>query len=41
MAENIDKKKALETKIAFALKDNNFTLAKGLCEDLEALIKLF
>nr|WP_302598559.1 ATP-binding cassette domain-containing protein [uncultured Cellulosilyticum sp.] len=35
------KKKALETKIAFALKDNNFTLAKGLCEDLEALIKLF
>lgn len=35
------KKHALEMRIALALKDNNFTTAKGLCEDLEALIKLF
>lgn len=34
------KKKAVETKIALALKDNDFTLAKGLSEELEALIKL-
>lgn len=35
------KKKALETKVALALKDNDFTSAKVFCEDLEALIKLF
>lgn len=35
------KKKALETKVALALKDNDFERAKVLCEDLEALIKLF
>ena len=34
------KKKAVETKIALALKDNNFELAKDLSEELEALIKL-
>ncbi len=34
------KKKALETKIEFALMDNNFGTAKVLCEELEALIKL-
>ncbi len=34
------KKKLVETKIAFALKDNNFTLAKSLCDELESLIKL-
>lgn len=33
------KKKAVETKIELALKDNNFTLAKTLCEELEGLIK--
>ena len=33
------KKKELEIKIAKALKDNNFTLAKTLFEDLEPLIK--
>ncbi|WP_330377538.1 hypothetical protein [Cellulosilyticum ruminicola] len=32
------KKKALEIKVATALKNNDFTLAKGLCEDLEKLI---
>lgn len=36
-----DKKKSLEIKIEFALKDNNFELAKVLCEELENLIKLF
>lgn len=35
------KKKALETKVALALKDNDFIRAKILCDDLEALIKLF
>lgn len=35
------KKKSVETKIALALKDNNFMLAKVLCEELESLIKLF
>ena len=35
------KKKSVEMKIELALKDNNFTLAKVLCEELEALIKLF
>lgn len=35
------KKKALETKIALALKANDFVQAKVLCEDLEALIQLF
>ena len=34
------KKKSVETKIALALKDNDFELAKVLCEELEALIKL-
>ncbi|SMB80712.1 ATP-binding cassette, subfamily F, member 3 [Desulfonispora thiosulfatigenes DSM 11270] len=34
------KKKAVETKIALALKDNNFMLAKILSEELESLIKL-
>ncbi|OLS01898.1 ATP-binding cassette domain-containing protein [Tissierella creatinophila] len=34
------KKKSLEIKIALSLKDNNFELAKVLCEDLESLIKL-
>lgn len=34
------KKKVLETKIELALKANDFALAKSLCEDLEALIKL-
>lgn len=34
------KKKAVETKIALALKDTNFTLAKVLSEELEKLIKL-
>lgn len=32
------KKKALEIKVATALKNNDFTSAKGLCEDLEKLI---
>lgn len=35
------KKKSVETKIALALKDNDFNTAKVLCEELEALIKLF
>lgn len=35
-----EKKKVVETKIALALKDTNFTLAKALSEELEALIKL-
>lgn len=34
------KKKEVELKIARALKDNNFTLAKTLFEELEPLIKL-
>ncbi|ABX41321.1 ABC-F family ATP-binding cassette domain-containing protein [Lachnoclostridium phytofermentans] len=34
------KKKEVETKIALALKDTNFVLAKALSEELEALIKL-
>lgn len=34
------KKNSIETKIAFALKDNDFTLAKALCDELEPLIKL-
>lgn len=34
------KKKTVETKIALALKDTNFVLAKALSEELEALIKL-
>lgn len=33
------KKKALETKIELSLKDDNFTLAKDLCEELEDIIK--
>jgi ATP-binding cassette subfamily F protein 3 len=34
------KKKAVETKIAFALKDTDFALARVLSEELEELIKL-
>lgn len=34
------KKHALETKIALALKDNEFAIAKRLSEELEAIIKL-
>lgn len=34
------KKKSLETKIAIALQNNDFILAKVLCEELESLIKL-
>lgn len=34
------KKKTVETKIALALQDNDFALAKLLSEDLEKLIKL-
>lgn len=33
-------KKIVETKIESALKDNDFILAKALCEELEKLIKL-
>jgi ATP-binding cassette subfamily F protein 3 len=33
-------KKALETKIELALKANDYTLAKTLCEELEGIIKL-
>jgi ATP-binding cassette subfamily F protein 3 len=33
-------KKLVETKIELALKDNDFTLAKALSEELEKLIKL-
>lgn len=32
-------KKEIETKIAIALRDGDFTLAKGLCEELETIIK--
>ena len=35
------KKKTVESKIALALKNNDFELAKVLCEELESLIKLF
>lgn len=35
------KKKELETRVALALKDNDFELARTLCEELEPLIKLF
>lgn len=34
------KKKSVEMKIELALKDRNFELAKGLVDELEALIKL-
>jgi ATP-binding cassette subfamily F protein 3 len=34
------KKIAVETKIAMALKDTDFALAKELSEELEALIQL-
>ncbi|MCQ2969237.1 MAG: ATP-binding cassette domain-containing protein, partial [Clostridium sp.] len=33
-------KKSLETKIELALKDNDFILAKNLCEELEKQVKL-
>ena len=36
-----EKKNSLETRIALALQDNNFTLAQKLSEELEVLIKLF
>jgi len=36
-----EKRKIAETKIALALHDNNFELAKTLCEELEEMIKLF
>ena len=35
------KKKAVETKIAIALKNTDFELAKTLSQELEALVKLF
>ncbi len=38
--ENEQRKKSAETKIALALKDSNFTLARELSEELEELIKL-
>ncbi|AOZ93768.1 ABC-F family ATP-binding cassette domain-containing protein [Paenibacillus crassostreae] len=38
--ETEQNKKAIETKIELALKDNNFELAKGLLDELEGLIKL-
>lgn len=38
--ENEQKKKEIETKIAFALQDKKFELAKSLVEKLEALIQL-
>jgi ATP-binding cassette subfamily F protein 3 len=34
------KKQLVETKIATALQDNDFILAKSLCEELESLIEL-
>ena len=34
------KKKLIETKIELALKDNDFILAKELCEELEKQVKL-
>jgi len=36
--EREQKKKQLETRIELALKDNDFELAKVICEELEALI---
>lgn len=38
--ENEQKKKEIETKIAIALQDKNFEVAKDLSEKLEALIKV-
>ena len=38
--ENEQKKKEIETKIALALQDKNFELAKDLSENLEELIKV-
>ncbi|MFF2481347.1 ABC-F family ATP-binding cassette domain-containing protein [Paenibacillus sp. NPDC058071] len=38
--ETEQKKKSVETEIELALKDTNFELAKGLVDELEALIKL-
>lgn len=35
------KKRSIETKIELALQDNDFALAKVLCEELESVIKLF
>ena len=35
-----ESKKNIETKIALALRDNDFVLAKVLCKDLENIIKL-
>ena len=35
------KKKSIETKIELALQDNDFILARVLCEELESVIKLF
>ncbi|MGL5150368.1 MAG: ABC-F family ATP-binding cassette domain-containing protein [Clostridium sp.] len=35
-----EKKRVIETKIELALRDNDFILAKSLCEELEPLIKL-
>lgn len=32
------KKKEMETKIAIALRDKNFHLAKALCEELETYV---
>ncbi len=37
--ETEQKKKAIETKIEFALKDNDFALARVLSEELEEIIK--
>lgn len=34
-----NQKKEIETKIAYALQENNFKLAKVLCEDLEKIVK--
>ena len=34
------KKKLIETKIELSLKDNDFILAKELCEELEKQVKL-
>ena len=38
--KNEEKKKALETKIELALRDNDFLLAQSLSEELEPIIKL-
>ena len=40
MEKNEEKKKALETKIELALRDNDFLLAQSLSEELEPIIKL-